>query len=90
MKLAVQRQNLSLLARDGAVISGRVAMWAEMDADAAASSSSKWVRWTSTDMANANSKQTARFALGDFAILGEFLHELIGNVHQPAEILDAK
>ncbi len=90
VKLAVQRQNLSLLARDGAVISGRVAMWAEMGADAAASSSSKWVTWTPIDVANASSKQTARFALGDFAILGEFLHELIGNVHRPAETLNAK
>jgi SIR2-like domain len=90
VKLAIQRPNLSLLARDGAVISGREAVWAEKDADAAASSASKWVTWTSTDVANANSKHTAQFVLGDFAIFGEFLHELIGSVHQTAETPNAK
>lgn len=90
VKLAVQRPNLSLLAKDGAVISGGEAMWAERDADGAASSSSKWVTWTPTDAANANSKQLAQFALGNFAVLGEFLHELIGNVHQPTETINVK
>lgn len=90
VNLAVQRPNLSLLARDGAVISGRKAMWAERDVDAAATGSNKWVTWIPTDKANVHSKQTAQFVLGDFAILGEFLHELIGNVHQPAEIVNAK
>lgn len=90
VNLAVRRPNLSLLARDGAVISSHKAMWAERDADAATSSSSKWVTWVPTDKANANSKQTAQFELGNFAVLGEFLHELIGNVHLPAETVNAK
>lgn len=90
VNLAIRRPNLSLLARDGAVISSHKATWAERDADAATSSSSKWVTWVPTDKANANSKQMAQFELGDFAVLGEFLHELIGNVHLPAETINAK
>lgn len=90
VNLAVRRPNLSLLATDGSVISGRQGGWVERDADAAAVGLNKWVNWTPIDKDNANSKHAPQFTLGDFAVLGDFLYELIGNVHQSAEIFDAK
>jgi hypothetical protein len=89
IKLAVRRQNLSLLARDGAVISGRKIMWSEKDADVVASAPAKWATWIPVDPANASGKQVARFMLGDFAVFGEFLDELIGGAHQSMENSDA-
>jgi len=90
VRLAVQRPNLSLLARDGAVISGREGKWKEGEKDAAASSVSAWVTWAPTIGANAAGKLNPELKLGDFAVLGEFLHELIGNAYVPAESAHAK
>ena len=90
VKLARTRSNLSLLAMDGAVISGSVAKWAEKDADAVVSNVSNWVTWKPLDSANIGGKQTASFMLGDFAAFGEFLHVLIGDARGPSETPNAK
>ena len=90
VRLARTRSNLSLLAIDGAVISGRLAKWAEKDADAVISNATKWVTWKPLDPANVEGKQTASFMLGDFAAFGEFLHVLIGNARSPSETPNAK
>jgi len=89
-KLARERSNLTLLARSEAVISGREAKWPEKDADAVSSDTGKWVKWTPIDPASENGKRTAELQLGDFAVFGQFLHELIGPVHQPSEAPNAK
>lgn len=89
-KLARERSNLSLLARDGAVISGREAKWVEKDAETVMSDASKWVTWTPLAPANSDSKHASRFELGDFATFGKFLHELIGDARQSEEVSSAE
>jgi len=89
VRLATERQNLTLLAKNGAVISGREARWAEKDTKAATPDSNKWVTWTPLDPADADGKCVPYFMLGDFAIFGEFLHELIGDTRPRTEIPSA-
>jgi hypothetical protein len=90
VRLARGRSNLSLFAKDGAVISGSQAKWAEKDADTVASNIDKWVTWKPLDPANPDGKQTACFMLGDFASFGDFMQELIGNTRRAPEAADAK
>jgi hypothetical protein len=90
VKLARERYNLSILARDGAVISGQESKWPEKDAEAVSADSGKWVRWIPVDPANENGKRTAEFTLGDFDVFGQFLQELVGNVRQPPEAPNAQ
>lgn len=89
-KLARERSNLSLLARNGAVISGSEVRWPEKDAESVSEDAGRWVMWTSIDPANEKGKRTAEFQLGDFAVFGQFLRELIGVARQPAEVPNAK
>lgn len=90
VKLARERSNLTLLARDGAVISSREVKWPEKEPGALSSDPRKWVKWTATDPANDKCKRMAEFQLGDFAIFGQFLHELIGDVRQLSEGTNAR
>jgi hypothetical protein len=90
VKLASERSNLTLLARDGAVISSREAKWPEKETEAVSSDTGKWVKWTASDPAHENSKRSAEFQLGDYATFGQFLHELIGHVRQPSEVPHAR
>jgi len=89
-KLARERSNLSLLARDGAVISSGDAKWLEKDAESVSEDAGGWVGWTPIDPANENGKRMAEFHLGDFATFGQFLHELIGVARQSSEAPNAK
>ena len=88
--LASKRSNLNVLASDGAVISSLNSQWLEKDAESVSSDNSKWVKWNSIDPADGNSKRTAEFTLGDFAVFGKFLQELVGNVRQTPETRDAQ
>ena len=88
--LASKRSNLNLLARDGGVISGQNAKWSEKDAEAVSSDNGKWVTWTPLDPANENGKRKAKFTLGDFAVFGQFLQELVGGVRQMPEVHNAQ
>jgi hypothetical protein len=90
VKLARERSNLTLLARDGAVISSREAKWLEKETEAVSSDTGTWVKWTATDPAHENSRRSAEFQLGDYATFGQFLHELIGHVRQPSEVPHAR
>jgi hypothetical protein len=87
--IANGRSNLNLLARDGAVISGREGKWLEKDSQAT-SGTTNWVKWLPIDSAKPDGKQKAEFHLGDFAIFGQFLHELVGVAHSPPEASNAK
>jgi hypothetical protein len=89
-KLAAERSNLSLLASDAAVIGSRQSGWAERDAESLSQDLGRWVVWTPTNPADENSKRTAEFQLGDFAMFGQFLHELIGVAREVAEAPNAK
>lgn len=90
VRLARGRSNLSLLARDGAVISGREAKWPEKEAEIASAETGKWVAWKPIDPADQNGKWTAEFLLEDFAVFGEFLHELIGDARQAVMTANAQ
>jgi hypothetical protein len=46
--------------------------------------------WIPVEPANKEGNRTAEFQLGDFAVLGEFLHELAGIARQYAEVQNAK
>jgi hypothetical protein len=90
VKIAIGRSNLNLLAKDGAVISGREAKWPEKDAETTPMHSANWVNWLPVDPTKPDGKQKAEFQLGDFAVFGEFLNELVGVGPSPAKVSDAK
>lgn len=87
--LAQMRSNFTLLARDGAVIGGQISKWLEMDAGAVSTDTDPWVEWTPVDPATDGGKQSAEFKLGDFAIFGKFLQDLVGAARQPHEVTSA-
>jgi hypothetical protein len=90
-KLAHHRSNLTLLARDAAVISSSKAKWPEKDAESLSSdTNSKWVAWKPSNPTKDDGKRKAEFRLGDFAEFGQFLHELIGISSQSPETSNAK
>lgn len=88
-KLACERANLSLMARNACVIGGRQSEWAEKDAQSLPQDAGQWVVWSPTDPGNENSKRKAEFKLGDFATFGQFLHELIGAAREVGEEANA-
>lgn len=90
LKLASERANLSLLAKDGAAISSRMAKWHEKEAGSLSKDVEKWVAWAPIDPTKKDGKVTAEFLLGDFAFFGQFLRELIGNNRQFSEVPHAK
>ena len=88
-ELAQTRSNLNLLARDGAVIGGRISKWHEIDEDSVSADNGRWVKWRPVDPATKGGKQLAEFTLGDFTIFGRFLQELVGTVRQTHEVSSA-
>ena len=90
LKLARERSNLSLLAENGAVISGHQAAWPEKDAESEMVNTMKWVQWTPLVPGKTDSKWKAEFQLGDFGAFGEFVHELAGVRNETLEISNAK
>lgn len=89
ISLASKCPNLNILASDGGVIGGQESKWPEKDTDSVSPENAKWINWTPVDPGNADGKQTAEFVLGDFAVFGQFLQQLVGIVRQPPEILNA-
>ena len=87
VKLACERPNLSLLARDGAVISGRQASWPEKEA--ASVPTGNGVAWKPVKAGDEKANKQAEFLLGDFAEFGKFLRELVGQVRRSAETTSA-
>lgn len=78
VKLALERSNLSLLARDKAVISGREANWPEKDAESIFEGDGAWIEWQAADAKDTKNKRIAKSKLGDFAVFGSFIHQLVG------------
>lgn len=85
VRLASKRPNLSLLARDGGVIGGVGAKWAEKEPGLIVASDSPWITWTPSEADNMESKRRAELELGDFAVLGSFLHSLVGAITQVSD-----
>lgn len=90
VKLASERSNLSLLGKDGCVISGREATWQDREGESEISESNSWVTWTPKDPEDDKGKQIAKFHLGDFSCFGNFLHEIVGQIRQSSEISNAE
>ncbi len=88
--LARKRSNLNVLARDGAVISGQESKWPEKDSESVSADNGKWIKWKPTALAKENGKLSAEFVLGDFAVFGQFLQELVGTARQLPENTNAK
>lgn len=90
VKLAVERTNLSLLARDGAVISGREAKWPEKAAEFVDSDSPDLLKRIQIDPKDDKSKRKTELQLGDFLVFGGFLQELVGQGWERSEASNAK
>lgn len=88
--LARKRSNLSILARDGALIGGQDYEWPQKEVEAVSGDTSRWVNWRSIEQDVDNSKRVAEFTLGDFAAFGQFLQELVGSVRHPPEVPHAQ
>ena len=78
---AVDQPNLIVLAKDGGVVGGQRVKWPEKTAESAAEDENTWVKWAPSS----NGHRSAQLALGDFRVLGQFLHELAGHVRRQPE-----
>lgn len=88
--LALKRSNLNILARDGAVIGGQKAEWPKKDAESVSVNDGRFVQWAPVDPDNKEGKWSAECTLGDFAVFGQFLQELVGTVRQASAVLNAQ
>lgn len=82
VQLAKGRPNLTLLARDGAVVGTQRRSWVVRDADAVANFSDTWINWAPI----AGGKRVAEFRLGDFRSFGAFLRDLLGKRANATEV----
>lgn len=89
VRLARERPNLSLLARDGGIISGQEAKWPEKNADSISPDSRTGVTWVPINPDDED-KKTAQFTLGDFSDFGTFLRELVGQSRPSSEMSNAE
>lgn len=80
--LAKKQPNLTLLARDGAIIGGIESQWPEKDNSFASSHSCEWIKWTRASSPSDTEINKFELLLGDFAHFGKFLNEIIGNKWQ--------
>jgi hypothetical protein len=85
VKLASERSNLSLLAKDGAVLGGHEAKWHHKDPEAVVSDDRGWVTWIHVNPGDDKSMQAAQLHLGDFDIFGKFVNELVGRIRRSSE-----
>lgn len=77
-KLALKRDNLNLLGKDGAVIGGKRLSWPEKEVESVGSHQSKWIRWIPRSPEEKDQPHKGEMRLGDFAVFGEFLQNLAG------------
>lgn len=79
--LARRCSNLSLLGRDGGVVSRKECRWRELDVKPGQTGGRKWVCWAPVKSASGEDRMREEFVLGDFSVLGQFLEELAGTVY---------
>lgn len=75
-KLAVERANLNVLARNGGIVGGQKVKWLAKNPDSISEHESKWVNWRPLSP----DKSVAELELGDFNALGNFLGEYAEHV----------
>ncbi len=90
IKLALDRSNLSLLAKDEALIGGHQARWTEINFESIQENSQEYVKWAPSDPDEKKSKYKAEMCLADYVVFGTFLNELIGETWQRFEVTNAK
>lgn len=88
--LARTQSNLNLLARDGGVIGAQKVMWPEKDAESVSAENGRWLRWLPVDPEKQKGKCSTEFMLGDFAVFGQFLQELVGSGQQVSAVPNAQ
>lgn len=81
--LAAVRPNLNVLARDGGIIGGQPFDWLERDLVAVWTKESNPVFWTPTQSSDDQNRPKAKCHLGNFAVFGHFLQQLVGRRQQP-------
>lgn len=84
MQLACQQSNLSLLAKDEAVIGTLRGLWKEVESESAPTSDMS-INWITVDKEQDKKKIRAEFNLGNFAAFGSFLQSLMGNARNDTE-----
>ncbi len=83
--------NLSILARDGAVISSQVSKWPEKDSESIPAGANVGLEWAKRNPDDGDGDmRIAQFTLGDFAVFGHFLKTLVGNVRRLPEASSAE
>ena len=81
--LAGNRPNLSLLAKNGAVINTRKACWISKNKEAI-ENEPNWIKWIPDESVAESETMRAEFLLGDFSVFGDFLRQIVGNTHDPS------
>ena len=81
--LAAMRPNLNILARDGGVIGGQRVEWLQKECESLSVNHSSAIAWLPTNSPGDETKYRAEFKLGDFAVFGQFLQQLVGNIQHP-------
>ncbi len=87
--LASKCPSLNILARDGGIICGQESKWLERDEESIPANTTNWIKWIPINPEDENSKRRAEFALGDFAVFGKFLQNLVGSVRITPEVSNA-
>ena len=77
ISLVAVQSNLSLLARDGAIIGGQQGLWIESERETQPSKDSQWIEWVESDGEDSTLLR-AELKLGDFGVFGDFFGQLIG------------
>ena len=75
--LAKLNTNMNVLARDGAVIGGRIGSWQEQPLEGLSWTSDIATIWSPVDPNHADGIHQAELKLGDFTALGSFLDRLV-------------
>lgn len=77
--LALKHANLTLLAGDGAVVSKQKSMWSEIDTETYNGPPNRWIQHKPIGDKPESSRRNTELMLGDFAVFGLFLQELVGD-----------
>ena len=88
--LAMRRTNLTLLASDEGVVSGYRAKWNQSASDPIVEGHVPWISISPVNLEEEDSTRRTKLCLGDFDILGKFLHTLVGSLQQERETSNGK
>ena len=80
VQLACEQPNLTVLARDGAVIGSTETGWVKRNKQDVSAGDSPEVRWSQSASQNKDEKLEAEFLLGDFVELGKFFQRIVGHI----------